>query len=466
MKRVDKADLPTDGGDDSRPNKGFMIDADGNHVMVMPDTASWAKFEATHKASTAKKQEEAKVDEELQERGFDCPIDHVLFVVPSKTPCCSKTYCHGCIEDALVNNDLVCPNCGTENVLIDDLLPDTEVALKIKAWQDEKAAEAKAKEAAAAADLAVDTASDADKVVDSIEKGSVDGKKAGSPGVSNPTSSEDKSGEAENEAVNNRDGSAKQSKSPSPAQSATSKNSKQDESSNGSNSKKRPAEEDLKNDRIPTAPAAMRKQSEQQKTANDVDAKFLEDMQKLSQGQLAQGVNPMPFSNPMALQVPNAMMGMPNMMGMQNNMSSMPMNMPNAMSLGNMNPMMMGMPNVMGMSNPMAMQNGWSPMGQMNMPQANGNFGNFNNGTFNNGNFNNGYGNQGYGNQGWQNNQQWNNNQMGQQQHPVVQNGNFRPGFNKQAGNGEEDNAYFRQPVNPFRHQKQKRMRPSDYREL
>jgi protein MPE1 len=31
----------------------------------------------------------------------------------------------------------------------------------------------------------------------------------------------------------------------------------------------------------------------------------------------------------------------------------------------------------------------------------------------------------------------------------------------------EEDNAYFRKPVNPHRHQgRQRRIRPSDYREL
>jgi len=31
----------------------------------------------------------------------------------------------------------------------------------------------------------------------------------------------------------------------------------------------------------------------------------------------------------------------------------------------------------------------------------------------------------------------------------------------------EEDNAYFRKPVNPHRHQgRQRRARPSDYREL
>ena len=467
MKRVDKADIPAgDQADDSRPNKGFMIDADGNRVMVMPDTASWEKFEARHKASAAKKQEDEKVDQELQELGFDCPIDHRLFVVPTKTPCCSKTYCHGCIEDALVNNDLACPNCGTENVLIDDLLPDTEIALKIKAWQDEKVAEAKAKEVAAAAAAAEKRADDiaADKVVESIETSAEDEHKEDSTDKKEKKDESAQSPKIEIELVDNRDASVKPTKSPSPAISTTSANSKARGSSTGSTSKKRPAEQDLKNDRIPTAPAAMRKQAEQNKSVDDIDAKFLEDMQKLSQGQLTQGVAPMGFPNPMAFPAQNGMMGMPNMMGMPI-MTSMPMNMPNAMAMGNMNPMM-GMPNMMGMpgmQNPMAMQaNGWAGMGtgaQMGFQQQNGNYGTQ------------------YNNQGWQNpQQQWNNNnnQLGQQPGAYGQAGNFagnqngnnfQAGFNAQQAHGS-DSPYFRQPVNPFRHQKQKRMRPSDYREL
>jgi len=41
------------------------------------------------------------------------------------------------------------------------------------------------------------------------------------------------------------------------------------------------------------------------------------------------------------------------------------------------------------------------------------------------------------------------------------QNGNFGQGA------GADEDAYFRKPVNPHRHQnKQRRVRPSDYREL
>ena len=57
---------------------------------------------------------------------------------------------------------------------------------------------------------------------------------------------------------------------------------------------------------------------------------------------------------------------------------------------------------------------------------------------------------------------------------PVVGNMGFNDTFPNQQRTvfsepfpSEEDNAYFRKPVNPHRHQaRQRRVRPSDYREL
>lgn len=63
-----------------------------------------------------------------------------LFVDPHKTPCCQKTYCNNCITDALIESDFVCPACGQDEVLIDDLKPDDETAAKlaefVKYWDD------------------------------------------------------------------------------------------------------------------------------------------------------------------------------------------------------------------------------------------------------------------------------------------------------------------------------------------
>lgn len=130
---------------------------------------------------------------------------------------------------------------------------------------------------------------------------------------------------------------------------------------------------------------------------------------------MGQGMNNMMF---------NGMPMMPNMMGMPN----MNMNMGN---MGNMGmPMMggMGMPNMMtmpfGMNNNFGgNMNGWD-MGMNGMNGMNGNM----------------------GMHGGMNG---------------FQNGNFP------QGGGADEEAYFRKPVNPHRHQnKQRRVRPSDYREL
>jgi protein MPE1 len=160
--------------------------------------------------------------------------------------------------------------------------------------------------------------------------------------------------------------------------------------------------------------------------------------------------------------------------GMMPASMSAPMNMPNAMAMptmGQMGPMaMMGMPpNMMNQMMPGAP---WAmpPMGPMNMNMGN-NFPNSNAQNFNNG----AYG-AGQTNNSWQNQpnqQQWQNNN--QQAGYSGQSGNFagrgrggnsrQNNFNKQHPN-EEDSPYFRQPVNPHRHQKAKRMRPSEFTEL
>ena len=111
-----------------------MIDGDGNYVTVKPDKATWNKFQEKASKSAAAQAEEARGSRELQDRGLECPIDKKLFVVPTKTSCCQATYCNECITNALLDDDLRCPNCGTEGVLVDDLMPDDEMAAKIEQY--------------------------------------------------------------------------------------------------------------------------------------------------------------------------------------------------------------------------------------------------------------------------------------------------------------------------------------------
>jgi protein MPE1 len=470
LERVEKAEDDEE-EDPSKPSSRYMLDADGNRVRVRTDNTTWEKEQARQKASAAKSEAAAEANKDLQERGLECSIDHRLFDVPTKTPCCSKTYCYSCIEDALVNNDLICINCGTENVLLDDLLPDNDMAVKIKAYRDEKKSEAEAKDAAEEAKLK------AEAEAQLAEAKRLEAEKAAKEAADEKQASVEKSNTPQETANATSPGSDAGSararsqvsklRSPSPSRSVVSARSTQmaRTKSTESNSKKRPAEDDLKEDVIPKAPAAMLKQQEQARiTQESALPQFIQDMEKLSKGDL-----------PTFMAQANQMGQMPNMQGM-----------PDAMAMMNMNPMMMNnmmnMPNMgMNMPNPAMNGNNMNYQQQQNNGYNNGNqHGNWqqNRGGYNNWNNNRG----GYQNNFRQYNNYNNNNNNNNQNfnQPQTQNGynNFQnqrggfrqpvvnqPGFNKDHPN-EEDDPYFRQPVNPHRHQQRKRMRPSEYTEL
>jgi protein MPE1 len=294
MKKLDK---PLGEGEEEEALQGgtIMLDADGNHVIVNPDTATWEKAEAKLKASAAQKQEaEEAGSKELQELGLECPIDKKLFENPVKTPCCGKTYCHDCIENALVDNDLTCPNCGTDAVLIDELATDEDMVAKVRKYEDDKVAEKKAKEKEAAV----------------VKSPKIE--------VTDDTNEISTMAEAK-------------SKSPSPETTAASP-----APSTSSTSKKRAAEEPLENPRSPPKAPKSMLQAQQQNLPPGFDPKFMEMMMQYAPQDFNNNGNNN-FQNQMFDQSMMGMMGMsmPGMMGM-----------PNAM----MNPMMMnnGMQNASG----------------------------------------------------------------------------------------------------------------------
>jgi len=127
--------------DDTKQQPGVMINGEGEWVVALPDQASWDRYQAKTKVSAAAQEAAAKGSKELQERGLECSIDKHLFIDPTKTPCCEKTFCNDCITNALLENDLRCPECSNENILIDDLKPDQEMVAKIRSYEEEKAAE-------------------------------------------------------------------------------------------------------------------------------------------------------------------------------------------------------------------------------------------------------------------------------------------------------------------------------------
>lgn len=404
--KVEKPDsLAPDGSSDDSRNTGVMVNADGDFVVARPDKAAWELYQEKAKASAAAAAEAAAAEESkvLQARGLECPIDKRMFIEPTKTPCCHRTYCNDCISNALIESDFVCPGCSTEGVLLDNLTPDDEVTSKIKAYEAEKA----------------DAKKDKDK-------------QANAPAAQNGVAV---NGTASAEADSTKTTELKER---SPSQQA-------DDAS--TQSKKRPAEDDLveKTDGADSGDTSKRQKSEDQPES------------------IGAGTGPSPTTTSTAKETPttasNPTIPFNPLMPFGDFTNMMPPF--SASGFGNdvmpfMNPM--GMPNGF----PNAMGPGWNPM-NMPFPQMPGNmYGNQNNGFPNmfNGDPSMMFPMGGMGgampnqNAGFQNPAM---NSFANQQRTA-----FSGPYSR-----EEDSPYFRQPVNPQRHQaRNRRVRPSDYREL
>ncbi|KAI1270729.1 DWNN domain-containing protein [Xylariaceae sp. FL1019] len=411
LKTVDKSALQHTNadGEEVKPPPGLMVNADGDFVIHEPDKASWEQFQAKTKSSAAAQKAASAEDKELEERGLLCPIDNRTFIDPMKTPCCEKTYCNECITNALIESDFVCPGCQTDGVLIDDLQPDGEASTKIKDFLKEKES-AKVKER---------SQSPPSVKAQSPIPSEVKEEKEETPQLDSRETKSPIAGSVKTESPTPPPAEVKPASPIVPKTSTTpssttspSEPPKVEEPPKEATSKKRPAEESMENPKIPKGPKAMQRAQEAQ------------DMQ-----------NMMPGMNGM-----NGMGGMmPNMM--------FPMNF-NGMNgfNSNMNPMMgmMGMNPMMNPMMPMNGMNGFNPNMMNNM--FGGNFGGMNGGGMGNMNGMNMNPNAGMNGMNATNNHHPNRN------------------FNAQSN---EDDAYFRKPVNPGRHQnRQRRVRPSDYREL
>ena len=378
--------LAPDGSSDDARNTGVMVNADGDFVIAKPDKAAWELYQEKAKASAAAAAEAAAAEESkaLQARGLECSIDKRMFLEPTKTPCCQRTYCNDCISNALIESDFVCPGCSTEGVLLDNLTADDEAVSKIKAYEAEKAEAKKEKEKQPTGpEVLPDTETPEQESKDSapVEEGSL-------------------SQEAE-------DASTK--------------------------SKKRPAEDEAGPSTDDTSPenTAKKLKGEDQsdppntdgnakETSNDSGMSFPPPMPFGGFGPVPPFSNPgfgneaMGFMNPMAM--PN---GFPNAMGPGWNPMTMPFN---PLQAGMFGDQPNGFPNMFN-GDPSMM----FPMAQMPGAVQNPGFA---------GPDMNGFSNQ--------------------------QRTAFSGPYSR-----EEDSAYFRQPVNPQRHQaRHRRVRPSDYREL
>lgn len=112
-------------------NGTYMINGDGEFVVAVADESSWKNFQS--KAQARKEQTDKPDDPELED-----PISHRLFVKPVKTPCCKTTYSEEGIQQALLDSDFVCPKCNAEEILLDSLIPDTEMEEKVAKYKADK----------------------------------------------------------------------------------------------------------------------------------------------------------------------------------------------------------------------------------------------------------------------------------------------------------------------------------------
>lgn len=446
LRTVDKATVLGQAGVDGEEGKvpsGVMVNADGDFVIAQPDKAAWEKFQARTKVSAAAQKVAVQDEKELQDRGLECPMDKRLFNEPMKTPCCEKTYCNDCITNALIESDFVCPGCQAEGVLIDNLKPDDETTAKIKQYHEEKEKEKQQQQKETEPDAAkspetAKSPSDNEQAAKSTDNNGADPKEPGKASSKSPTTSV---------------------KSLSKDQTSSTEAAAPD--TTVSNPKKRPAEQPAENPRVPRAPKAMQQQQhqvsqqQQQQQQQQMMQQMMGGMNGMNGmgGMNQMGMPMMPFA-PMPMNGMNAgFMGMPNMGNMNaGNMMNPMMGGPmggfngNGNGNGNGNNMGGGYPmggNMNGNMNGGMQGGGWGMNGN-NMHGGMGMNGGYNNmnGPMNGGGFNGGYNNMnGGGNMG-----------------------GFKQ-FSNQAAT--EDDAYFRKPVNPHRHQnRQKRVRPSDYREL
>ncbi|KAK5169093.1 Protein mpe1 [Saxophila tyrrhenica] len=383
LKVVEK---PTEMGEDgkldvSKLPQGVMYTANGEWVIAEPDKATWDKIQEKTSAAAEKAKEAASGDAELRERGLECPIHKGAFNEPVKTPCCGKTYCKDCIENALLDADLLCPNCG-EQVLLDGLEPDDEVAGKMKEFEEEKKAERAEKSKEASKSPAAEA--------------------AGTPkeGAKSPSAVPDIK----------VDGAESAASTP--------------------NSKKRAAEDELPNDRKPANPAEANK-SKQGTPAPPT-------------GPASSSNTPKPNAQPPMAPAKDMAEFQKQMSAMAASMSGMQGGMPAMMNpmMNGFNPAMMGMgmggfgPGMMGMGG----MGGYGPMGGMGGMNMNG-MGNMNGWGGNNQMMGNGGWQNGGGNGGWQNNGGRGGMQGGgnanngpYMRQPVNQRGRGRGGFQRGRG--------------------------------
>lgn len=483
QKQVDRPDNAESVTEDSKVS-GVMVNADGDFVIAQPDKASWELYQEKAKAAAAAASEAAAVEssKEVEARGLQCPIDKKMFLQPTQTPCCGRTYCNDCITNALIDSDFVCPNCGSEEVLLDDLTPNKEIVEKIKVYESEKE-ELKKRAQERGEEMENQqvsyTADPATPVSESAKTPVAAPAPNGTTSAQSPTQASAKSPVRSPNSADSETLAA-----PSDRSTESKKRSATTDEDDGHDERESRSPANAKRPKLDETKSDESQQPQQQQQQQQQNIAVTEERR---QSQISSSTNEKAPAPPSQGSTQNLMpttgpsTQMPQQMPTPNSFASMPYTQaPFGVPFNGMPnfPGMPGMPFPGGpMSMPGFMPGMEAPEGMWNMPnmpnmpfnQPNGSFPNMP--SFPNpmmGGFMNGFPNnmappvsmgENFMNQPPQNNFYQQQNQMG----------NFA---NQQrnaygASSKEEEQPYLRQPVNPHRHQgRQKRLRPTDFREL
>ncbi|TNY23370.1 DWNN domain-containing protein [Rhodotorula diobovata] len=129
--------LPGADEDDGAPGGGVkggvMVTAEGGFVVARPDSASWLAHRAlTSNLSANDIQGMAPTDPDLT-----CPVCSKLLRDATLTPCCNTSFCDECVTNALLDNDMLCPECETRVKSLEKLKPDDERRERCKKYVEE-----------------------------------------------------------------------------------------------------------------------------------------------------------------------------------------------------------------------------------------------------------------------------------------------------------------------------------------
>ncbi|GAA5857374.1 hypothetical protein JCM8547_002249 [Rhodosporidiobolus lusitaniae] len=136
LTEVSGPQAPTGEEEESVPGgvkSGIMVTADGGFVVARPDNASWLAHRAlTANLSASDIQNLAPTDPDLT-----CPVCSKLLRDAVLTPCCSTSFCDDCVSNALLDNDMMCPECESRVKSLEKLKPDEDRRERAKKYVDQ-----------------------------------------------------------------------------------------------------------------------------------------------------------------------------------------------------------------------------------------------------------------------------------------------------------------------------------------